>query len=69
MRFPRKPNFDVRYLFQKLPEHGPWLPKALRLGRLSVYIEPRDAWVGVSVGDSAVYVCPLPFVVMRWSRG
>ena len=42
--------------------------RRLRLGRVQLYIEPRDAWVGVYVDPKAVYVCPLPFVVVRWSR-
>ena len=37
-------------------------------GRLRVYIERRDAWIGCYVANDAVYVCPLPFVVIRWSR-
>jgi hypothetical protein len=36
--------------------------------RLRVYIERRDAWVGVYVARHAVYVCPLPFLVFRWAR-
>ena len=36
--------------------------------RLRVYIEPRDAWVGVYVAKQAVFICPLPFVVIRWRR-
>lgn len=40
----------------------------LCFGRLALYIEPRDAWVGVYVAPNSVYVCPLPFVVVRWSR-
>jgi hypothetical protein len=36
--------------------------------RLQLYVEPRDAWVGVYVAPNAVYVCPLPFLVVRWSR-
>lgn len=39
-----------------------------RLGRLSVYVEPRDAWIGVYVDPRAIYVCPVPFVVLRWTR-
>jgi hypothetical protein len=42
--------------------------RRLRLGRFSAYIEPRDAWIGVYVAPAAVYVCPLPFLVARWSR-
>lgn len=40
----------------------------LAVGRLSVYLEPRDAWVGVYVARDAVYVCPVPFLVLRWRR-
>jgi len=39
-----------------------------QLGRLAAYLEPRDVWVGVYVAEQAVYVCPLPCVVVRWSR-
>jgi hypothetical protein len=43
--------------------------RRLRLGRVQVYIEPRDAWVGAYVAPHAVYVCfPLPFLVFRWTR-
>ena len=36
--------------------------------RLRVYLEPRDAWIGVYVAEHSTYVCPLPFVVVRWRR-
>ena len=36
--------------------------------RLRVYFEKRDAWIGVYVARDAVYVCPLPFLVIRWWR-
>jgi hypothetical protein len=37
--------------------------------RWRIYIEPRDAWVGAYIAKDAVYVCPLPFVVIRrWRR-
>jgi hypothetical protein len=36
--------------------------------RLRIYLEPRDAWIGVYVAPKAVYVCPLPFLVLRWQR-
>lgn len=39
-----------------------------RNGRLKIYIEPRDIWVGVYVAPKAVYVCPLPLLVFRWRR-
>lgn len=43
--------------------------RRLRLGyRISVYLEPRDLWLGVYVAPSAVYVCPLPMLVFRWQR-
>jgi hypothetical protein len=35
----------------------------------AVYIDWRDWWVGVYVSDAAVYVCPLPCLVLRWMRG
>lgn len=37
-------------------------------GRLNIYIEPRDAWIGAYVAEDYVYVCPLPFVVLRFDR-
>jgi hypothetical protein len=43
--------------------------RRLRYGRVSVYIEPRDAWVGCYVGPEAVYVLLLPFLVFRYMRG
>lgn len=42
--------------------------KRLLLGRLSVYVEPRDIWVGLYVAPAAVYVCPLPLLVIKWRR-
>jgi hypothetical protein len=42
--------------------------RRVRFGRLALYVEPRDAWVGVYVAPDAVYVCPLPFLVARWTR-
>jgi len=42
--------------------------KRFKAGRLAVYIEPRDIWVGVYVAHDAVYVCPLPLLVFRWAR-
>lgn len=38
----------------------------MHIGRLSLYWEPRDLWVGVFVGEHAVYICPLPTLVIRW---
>jgi hypothetical protein len=43
--------------------------RRLRLGRLSVYIEPRDAWIGAYVARDAVYLLLMPFLVLRWQRG
>lgn len=37
-------------------------------GRLVIYIEPRDAWIGAYIGESYIYVCPFPFLVFRWDR-
>lgn len=44
------------------------MTRRLRLGRLAVYLEPRDLWIGVYVAPAAVYVCPVPLLVLRWSR-
>lgn len=38
-------------------------------GRVEVYSEPRDLWVGVYVAPGAIYVCLIPVVVIRISRG
>jgi hypothetical protein len=44
--------------------------RRLRVGRrLEIYLEPRDIWVGVYVAEHAVFICPLPFLVLRWFRG
>lgn len=37
-------------------------------GRLQVYVEPRDAWIGVFVAPTAIYVLLVPFLVFRWRR-
>ncbi|GAA0853280.1 hypothetical protein ACFQVD_26810 [Streptosporangium amethystogenes subsp. fukuiense] len=42
--------------------------RRLRIGRLSIYVEPRDIWVGVYVAPAAIYVCPLPLLVVKWDR-
>jgi len=42
--------------------------KRRRIGRPSIYLEPHDLWIGVYVAPAAVYVCPLPMLVLRWSR-
>jgi hypothetical protein len=36
--------------------------------RVRFYFEPRDAWVGAYIAKDAVYVCPLPFLVIRFRR-
>jgi hypothetical protein len=40
----------------------------LRWGRLAVYLEWRDQWIGRFIADDAVYWCPLPCLVLRWTR-
>ncbi|WP_188197276.1 hypothetical protein [Nonomuraea sp. SYSU D8015] len=42
--------------------------RRLTLGRLAVYIEPRDLWVGAYIAPAAVYVLPFPTLVFRWTR-
>lgn len=36
--------------------------------RMRIYFEPRDLWVGAYIARDAVYVCPLPTLVIRWAR-
>ena len=40
-----------------------------RGGWVAAYIDLRDWWIGVYVSDRAVYICPLPCVVIRIMRG
>lgn len=46
-----------------------------RRSRVEIYLEPRDVWVGVFVAPvksgqrGAIYICPLPCLVIRISRG
>lgn len=35
---------------------------------MKVYIDLRDWWVGYYRGDTYHYVCPIPALVVRWSR-
>lgn len=42
--------------------------KLLHIGRLGVYVERRDLWIGAFIAPDAVYVCPLPTLVLRWQR-
>lgn len=35
---------------------------------IGIYIEPRDAWIGVYLAEYQVYVCPVPFLVIRIDR-
>lgn len=40
-----------------------------RRRRRRIYLEPADGWVGVYRGPSGdVFWCPLPFLVVRWTR-
>jgi hypothetical protein len=47
---------------------SPPLPMTGRKPRLKVYLEPRDAWIGAYVAKDAIYVCLLPFLVIRYWR-
>jgi hypothetical protein len=41
----------------------------IRVGRRTeTYIEWRDLWIGVFVSQDAVYICPVPTVVIRIGR-
>jgi len=49
-------------------EPAPWWRRRLVRGRVSLYLEPRDAWRGAYFGPDAVYVCVVPFVVLKVER-
>jgi hypothetical protein len=36
--------------------------------RLRIYFYWRDLWLGLYVAPDAIYVCPLPTIVIRWQR-
>lgn len=36
--------------------------------RFKIYLEWRDIWIGAYIASDAVYVCPLPCVVLRFRR-
>lgn len=40
-----------------------------RRARVEIYAEPRDWWIGAYVAENAIYVCPVPCLVFRFSRG
>jgi hypothetical protein len=42
--------------------------RRITLGRLQLYVEPRDLWMGLYVAPTALYLCPLPALVLRWAR-
>ena len=37
-------------------------------GRIKIYIEPCDMWIGAYFAPDAIYICPVPFLVIRWAR-
>lgn len=37
-------------------------------GRILIYPEPRDIWIGAYVSDDHLFVCLLPMLVIRISR-
>jgi hypothetical protein len=44
--------------------------RRLTFGRLQIYMDPQDWWIGLYRPDDrhAIYVCPLPLLVFRWER-
>ena len=40
----------------------------LWLGKVSIYIDSADWWIGYYRGDTNHYACPLPTLVIRWRR-
>lgn len=39
-----------------------------RRGRVQVYVNPREVWIGVLVDPGLVLVCLVPFVVVAFRR-
>jgi hypothetical protein len=35
---------------------------------IALIFEPRDLWVGGYIGNTAVYICPIPTLVIRIKR-
>jgi hypothetical protein len=35
---------------------------------ISIYLDPCSWWIGYYRGGTYHYVCPTPFVVVRWRR-
>jgi hypothetical protein len=54
--------------FHELSRHKArlWRRDGYPDGRLCIYIQPRDLWVGSYLDRNYLYVCPLPTVVFRW---
>lgn len=38
------------------------------MSRLSLRFAWFDLWVGVYVAPDAIYVCPLPMILVKWRR-
>lgn len=58
----------MRYRAKHRAACQPWWMGRMRWRRVSVYVEPRDLWIGVYIARQAVYVCPLPTLVLKWTR-
>jgi len=46
----------------------PEAPMRASEGRVRVYFEPRDWWIGLYIGPEAWYICVLPTLVLRIPR-
>lgn len=44
------------------------MTRRLHLGWWSIYLDPRDWWIGVYIAPNAIYICPLPTLVIRRQR-
>lgn len=40
----------------------------ITFGRVSIYLDQRDVWIGAYIAPDSVYICLLPCLVIRWSR-
>ena len=38
------------------------------MSRLTVSLAWFDLWIGVFISKDAVYICPLPCILLKWRR-
>lgn len=48
--------------------HGMWCAECRDAYQARVYFDLNDWWIGYYRGSNWHFVCPLPTLVIRWSR-